>query len=86
MVGIQELVQKLKQFLINLIHPKAPPKALYDQILLLGDSITEFAENQENGFNWAPAVRNGKLEAFYWGLFLILLQTIFDVLMLSIEA
>jgi hypothetical protein len=32
---------------------------LYDQIILFGDSITEYAENQRAGFNFAPALRNG---------------------------
>jgi hypothetical protein len=34
--------------------------ALYDQIFLLGDSITEFSENgQAGGFGFGPAVRAG---------------------------
>jgi hypothetical protein len=38
-----------------------PQVALYDQILLFGDSITEFSESQKDGFGFAPAVRDGKL-------------------------
>jgi hypothetical protein len=34
---------------------------LYDKIVLFGDSITEFAEKQENGFAFAAAVRDGEL-------------------------
>jgi hypothetical protein len=34
--------------------------ALYDQILLFGDSITEFSESQKDGFGFVPAVRDGE--------------------------
>jgi hypothetical protein len=50
-------LQKITSLRTRLIPPKQA--TLYDQILLFGDSITEFAEKQESGFAFAAAVRDG---------------------------
>jgi hypothetical protein len=48
------------QDLWSQLFSSRPPPALYEQILLFGDSITEFAEKQELGFAFAAALRAGE--------------------------
>jgi hypothetical protein len=48
------------QYLWSQLFSSRPPTALYEQILLLGDSITEFAEKQDLGFAFAAQLRAGE--------------------------
>jgi hypothetical protein len=52
------LLLKLKLLLSSLTR-SVHQRLLYDQIVLFGDSITEFCDDQERGFNLGPALRNG---------------------------
>lgn len=54
-------METLQQLWLQFFSPSPPPPAaLYEQILLFGDSITEFAERQDLGFAFAAALRAGK--------------------------
>jgi hypothetical protein len=54
------LIQQIRLCFTYYLTPSPRQPALYDQILLFGDSITEFAERQELGFGFAPALRDGE--------------------------
>lgn len=43
---------------------------LYEQFVLLGDSITEFGECHDGGFGFAAALRDGELREMNVGIFL----------------
>jgi len=75
MIGFQELFQNFKSYMIGLIHPKTLENQVssYDQFILLGDSITEFSENQDQ-FGWVPALRNGMFELLLVGHFWLLFR------------
>jgi hypothetical protein len=52
------LLQRVK-LLFSSLTPSARQRLLYDQIVLFGDSITEFCDDQGTGFNLGPALRHG---------------------------
>lgn len=43
----------------NLSSPSEDVGKPYDQFILFGDSITQIASNQENGFGFHPALQEG---------------------------
>ena len=43
----------------NLSSPSEDVGKPYDQFILFGDSITQMASNQENGFGFQPALQEG---------------------------
>lgn len=59
------IIQRLKAFIQRLISTPKQGDSLYGKIVLLGDSIFEFSERQDNGFGFAPAMRAGKYHFQY---------------------
>jgi hypothetical protein len=53
-------IEGIWRFFAHYLTKSHRQPALYDQIILFGDSITEFAECQKLGFGFAPALRDGE--------------------------